>query len=281
VNSTGVPQWKIFGADSLNGVALCTAGGDQYSGGAAQGLVCPAIAPDDAGGAMVAWLDDRDVNPGIYAKRTQPPPAAAPTDVTIVHWGDTFIQAVVTSNDDTDFAPAGWAAYTSGASASAIGTPQQLMEADFDPPLTACTYYDVHVRVLGDHGLLGAPGITVSGQTCCTLCDMERPPARRAGAQSARQHDLLALGAPRPNPARGTAEIRWSIPPERAGERFQIAAFDVSGRKVATVAEGKAQAGSFSATLRSEGAAPLPEGVYFLCLQIGRNRLTRSLIVQR
>jgi len=33
--------------------------------------------------------------------------------------------------------------------------------------------------------------------------------------------------------------------------------------------------------LHSQGAAPLTSGVYFLRLQIGRQQLTRSLIVAR
>jgi len=77
------------------------------------------------------------------------------------------------------------------------------------------------------------------------------------------------------------AGIRWSIPQERAGERFQLALFDVGGRKVATVAEGAAQAGAHAGRLRPQETASLTNGVYFLRLQLGSQRLTRPMIVAR
>ena len=56
INSAGAPQW------TADGVALCTAAGDQ--GGRA-------IASDGAGGAIVAWFDTRSGtnNYDIYAQR--------------------------------------------------------------------------------------------------------------------------------------------------------------------------------------------------------------------
>jgi hypothetical protein len=54
VNAVGAPQWTI------DGVALCAATGDQMS---------PVIAPDGAGGAIIAWADNRGANEDIYAQR--------------------------------------------------------------------------------------------------------------------------------------------------------------------------------------------------------------------
>jgi len=51
VNASGAVQWTV------NGVALCTATGDQSS---------PAIAPDGVGGAIVAWEDSRGGDRDIY-----------------------------------------------------------------------------------------------------------------------------------------------------------------------------------------------------------------------
>ena len=93
------------------------------------------------------------------------------------------------------------------------------------------------------------------------------------------QNHRLALAPPRPNPAREGTRMRWSIPTELAGERFQLAVFDVAGRKVATVAEGEARAGSFSGMLRPQEASSLTSGVYFLRLQVGGQQLRRSLIL--
>ena len=54
VNAAGVTQW------AANGVALCTATGDQQS---------PVVVPDGAGGAIVTWADARSGSNDIYAQR--------------------------------------------------------------------------------------------------------------------------------------------------------------------------------------------------------------------
>jgi hypothetical protein len=54
VNAAGAPQW------TANGVALCTAAGDQ---------VTPTIVSDGAGGAIVTWQDNRSGTNDIYAQR--------------------------------------------------------------------------------------------------------------------------------------------------------------------------------------------------------------------
>ena len=55
IDATGVARW------TTNGVALCTAAGDQYA---------PQIISDGAGGAIVAWPDHRNgTNDDIYVRR--------------------------------------------------------------------------------------------------------------------------------------------------------------------------------------------------------------------
>ena len=54
VNAAGTIQWGV------NGLAICAAGGDQSG---------PVVAPDGAGGAVVAWVDSRSLDPEIYAQR--------------------------------------------------------------------------------------------------------------------------------------------------------------------------------------------------------------------
>ena len=54
LNAAGVPQW------TANGVAVCTAAGDQTT---------PTIASDSAGGAIVTWYDNRSGNYDIYTQR--------------------------------------------------------------------------------------------------------------------------------------------------------------------------------------------------------------------
>jgi hypothetical protein len=54
VDASGTPQW------TANGVALCTAPGDQYA---------PQIVSDRVGGAIVTWHDSRSGNVDLYAQR--------------------------------------------------------------------------------------------------------------------------------------------------------------------------------------------------------------------
>src|SRR5688572_9928467 len=54
INASGVAQW------TANGVALCTAANYQFE---------PRIVSDGAGGAIVAWYDDRSGNSDIYVRR--------------------------------------------------------------------------------------------------------------------------------------------------------------------------------------------------------------------
>ncbi len=54
VNSAGVAQW------TANGVAICTATGVQWT---------PAIAPDNSGGAIISWQDQRSGAYDVYAQR--------------------------------------------------------------------------------------------------------------------------------------------------------------------------------------------------------------------
>jgi hypothetical protein len=60
VNAAGSPQW------TANGVAVCTAGGDQQLAGD-PGAV--AIVSDGAGGAYLAWTDLRNGNKDVFAQR--------------------------------------------------------------------------------------------------------------------------------------------------------------------------------------------------------------------
>jgi len=54
IDASGTPQW------SANGVAICTGSGTQQS---------PQLVSDGAGGAIIAWMDNRSGNEDIYAQR--------------------------------------------------------------------------------------------------------------------------------------------------------------------------------------------------------------------
>ncbi len=80
INASGVAQW------TANGVGLCVLAGDQLN---------PAIASDGAGGAIVAWQDNRSASPDIYAQRV--------TASGVVQW--TANGAAISTAANTQYSP--------------------------------------------------------------------------------------------------------------------------------------------------------------------------------
>jgi len=87
------------------------------------------------------------------------------------------------------------------------------------------------------------------------------------------------LGSPWPNPTRGTTSFRFAL--ATAGHA-RAEAFDVRGRRVATVMDRDLAAGSWTAAWDGRVAGrTAPAGVYYLRLAVpGRNDV-RSIIVER
>uniref|UniRef100_A0A832MJU2 T9SS type A sorting domain-containing protein n=1 Tax=Eiseniibacteriota bacterium TaxID=2212470 RepID=A0A832MJU2_UNCEI len=93
----------------------------------------------------------------------------------------------------------------------------------------------------------------------------------------------VAFAAPAPNPARGLTRLSWSVPRSEEAARFEVAAFDLAGRLVRTIAAGPASAGRHTAEwdLRDASGAPVENGVYFLRFSLGATSATRKLVVLR
>ena len=81
----------------------------------------------------------------------------------------------------------------------------------------------------------------------------------------------VELAPPYPNPARVSAGLRYSIPADHAGAPYELAIYDLSGRRVQRVERGIARSGRFSAqwNLRDESGTPVRNGIYFLRFAIG------------
>ena len=87
----------------------------------------------------------------------------------------------------------------------------------------------------------------------------------------------LALSAPRPNPARGSVSFRLDVDRER---NFQVEAFDLSGRRVATIHEGPLTPGIHD--LRwdlTAGHIRTPPGVYMVRARDGQQEIARRVLV--
>ncbi|PSQ85285.1 MAG: hypothetical protein BRD40_00460, partial [Bacteroidetes bacterium QS_1_65_9] len=85
----------------------------------------------------------------------------------------------------------------------------------------------------------------------------------------------FALKKPYPNPARGQATLAYALPEQ---SEVRITVYDVLGRRVATLVEGRKKAGTYRATLE---ASQLPSGTYFARVRAEGFRQTRRLTVVR
>ena len=90
----------------------------------------------------------------------------------------------------------------------------------------------------------------------------------------------LSFAAPSPNPARGSATLRYSLSSRGA---VKLALFDAAGRRVATVADGVMEAGEHSVAfaLRDDAGRELPAGLYLARLEAEGRVLTRRIAAVR
>ncbi len=89
---------------------------------------------------------------------------------------------------------------------------------------------------------------------------------------------VFALAQNFPNPiraAQGHAHVRFSLP---KAERVSLFLYDLNGREVLRVLEGRRAAGEHVVEIATQR---LRSGIYFYCLQAGARRLARKLLVER
>jgi hypothetical protein len=88
----------------------------------------------------------------------------------------------------------------------------------------------------------------------------------------------LALHQNIPNPFNPQTTIRYDLP---APAHIRLAIFDVSGRLVRTLVDEQQAPGSREViwTGRDDRGAAVSSGVYFYVLDVGKQRLTRKLVL--
>jgi hypothetical protein len=109
-----------------------------------------------------------------------------------------------------------------------------------------------------------------TSDTTCSLLDVPAPdPTREAG--------IIAMG---PNPTPGATRIDYAL---REPGPVRIAILDVAGRRVATLAEGPEPAGAHSVRWfgRRDDASLAAPGCYFVRLEAGGRRFTKTLVLSR
>ncbi|MBN1825518.1 MAG: S8 family serine peptidase [Candidatus Eisenbacteria bacterium] len=106
-------------------------------------------------------------------------------------------------------------------------------------------------------------------------CDVITDVADREGAPA-----VFRLHANAPNPFNPATEIRFDLPAPGA---VDLAVYDVSGRRVSTLASGRRPAGSFSVVWNGEDGSgrPVSSGVYFVRMRSGDFTAVRKMTLLR
>jgi len=93
----------------------------------------------------------------------------------------------------------------------------------------------------------------------------------------------VELAAPKPNPTEKSiaTQLRFGVPVNRAGEKYELAIFDLVGRKIVTVDQGVSVPGYHVVewNLGSKSGERVGRGVYFVRLRMGSTTLTQRVIV--
>jgi hypothetical protein len=306
VNASGAVQW------TADGVALCTAAGDQ-------GL--PAIVSDGAAGAIVAWNDARSedpVNYDIYAQWVSASGAvqwAADGVALCMAAGDQMLPAI--ASDGAGGAIVTWEDRRSGdldiyaqrvRGVSPVATLLASFSArveesvvrvgwELSEPVAGLTF-DVLRSNSGPEAFEEIFVTIESSGKAYSFADMRCTPGslmryRVDVTESGARRTLfetdvvavpagpLALFQNAPNPFNPTTTLRYSLP---APCEVTLSIYDASGRLVATLVDRERQeAGQHTGMwsgLDSRDRA-VPSGVYFSMLIAGKERLSNKMILLR
>jgi hypothetical protein len=162
---------------------------------------------------------------------------------------------------------------------TALNFYQATLISGLPPPAAAGTSQSFVVSGLSDGVLyyLAMKSVDESGNWSPVSNVITRP-AQTTGVELPTV--AVALSSPWPNPARESVHWSYSLP--RAAQ-VQVDVFDVTGRRVSTVASGERGAGmgDMSWDLRDDGGRPVDAGLYFVKARVGSMESTKRLIVLR
>lgn len=184
-------------------------------------------------------------------------------------WFEILLDGVVKVHTDN---PAAWPGYI-----------DQFVAAD------SCAQISVQVRTKDEYADTAYTNVVTHWTSCgegggCSPppCQIERP--GRTGSVVAAKEEVdfpLALGWAGANPSSGVGGVSWSIPRAQVGAPYELATFDVAGRRIATIAKGSARPGRFAeeVSFRGDQGRPTPSGVVFIRLRVGREIISRTVVV--
>jgi hypothetical protein len=264
VNASGAIQWMA------NGVALCTAIGDQDY---------PVITSDGAGGAIVAWWDYRRE---VFAQRVNASGA--------VQWAAGGVALCAATADQES------PAITSDGAGGAIVTWSDYHNA---------SSYDIYVQRLNASGAIQW---TMNGVSLCAArWDQEAPQIATDGASgaivtwmdgrgtywdiyaqriNANATAVFAPAAPivldqnYPNPFNPATTIKYSIP-EKCAVTLKI--YDVAGKCVACLIDRQQGEGSYAVEWGGEDGRgkSVASGIYVCRLAAGNQTISKKMVLLR
>lgn len=120
---------------------------------------------------------------------------------------------------------------------------------------------------------LGGEGMTIGGPVDPVGSGIRVAGEQNTATQKSAVSTGLSLSTIVPNPVRGTATIGWDL---AVAGPIELGLYDASGRLVATLMEGEADAGQGSATLDVAG---LSSGAYHVVLRQGDERVSYVITV--
>jgi hypothetical protein len=158
--------------------------------------------------------------------------------------------------------------------------------------LSTCRTYYFAVKTRDETYNWSLLSNVVSGTTSCSgvwkpMCGIERPQLR---SERVPGNGTAGEGIPEGveltfvvDGSDGPRTIRYGVPAENAGQAFELAAFDLAGRRVRMLARGTATSGRFGAEwdLRSDRGHILPRGLYLVRLRVGDVMVTRKFLHAR
>ncbi|HTM57301.1 MAG TPA: T9SS type A sorting domain-containing protein [Candidatus Udaeobacter sp.] len=259
VEATQTTWWEGVGTVLARGQPWYTFVAETFqdSTGAANPLMTFMIDAHDASVAADFWSSFADSG---YSVDNLAPGAPAPftgayvAGATRLHWGE-----------NTEHDLAGYRLYR-GNSAGFVPSPANLVVAQADTG-----YSDAGPA--GSYYKLSAIDIHGNESTFSLLT-----PAATSGVGGTGSPQILALAAPRPNPARSRTLVSFDLP---VAEPVRLAVYDMEGRRERTLAEGETGAGEYQVPfdLRDSEGRPIRSGLYFVRLEAGGKTLTRRLAI--
>lgn len=291
-----LPDGSLDATEPINGGVLVDAAGAQTA---------PSIAVLGAGRFGIAWADGRYVtgcvpycSSSVYAQLASfdvTAPSAA-TDLDLRVGLNTAVATWSASGNDglTGDAEAYDLRWSNApiTAANFTGQTHQTSGPVLGPPgsrvcvalggLPACTPLYVAVRMRDHAGNWSAMSNVALHVTDCSGSVVAACRPEDSVGIPDPAADRWTLSPPSPNPATSHAAIRFEVPGFRTGQNLRLALFDLSGRRVRTLATGAARAGvtTLDWDLRTDAGARVHAGFYMLRLAVGGAVLTRAVVVR-